>query len=439
MAMPIDAEPPAPRVVALDRDHRARRSLALQLEGLGCRVEQAATGAEALDLVRCQPFSLAICDLGFVDEGHDLIPELLAQQPQLAIVVIDRDPSVEAAGEAVRRGATDFLAKPLTSVQVQGLVEFARRRAMEPAATHPEDLLDLTVPLAARDLLRRAASCDFPALIRGEHGTGKGAVARAIHERGVRRGSPLAEVDARAVRSPEGLLPRRVAEGGTLLVAEVGDLDRPLQEELLRQLREGARSTGLQHGGVRILATASGDLVAKARAGAFHLDLLHELTALEIELPPLRARPLEIVPLAGALAAEIARRRGVTPPTFSPAARRLLVTWPWPGNVRELRGLLERAVSADRGGVLGTDAFPEWMAVRAGDAPAVGAPLTLQELEREHVTRVVAWASSFDEAARVLGMDPSTVRRKLRTWEVRGWRENATSLDGRPAGGGGAG
>jgi NtrC-family two-component system response regulator AlgB len=265
-------------------------------------------------------------------------------------------------------------------------------------------------------------------LIRGEHGTGKNAVARAIHEQGGPSG-PFVEVSARTASDVEALLQGRGAQGGTLLVDEVGDLSRPLQETLLLFLQEVARS----HAGVRILATTSDDLAARARAGVFRRDLLRELAALELELPPLRSRPRDILPLAWALAARFARQRGVAPPAFSPSARRLLVTWPWPANVRELRDAVERAMAADPGGVLGADAFPEWMAARAADAPIVGASLTVQELEREHVTRVVAWASTVAEAARVLGMDPSTVRRKLRRWEAGAARERPAFGDGCPS------
>jgi NtrC-family two-component system response regulator AlgB len=208
-----------------------------------------------------------------------------------------------------------------------------------------------------------------------------------------------------------------------LLVDEVGDLSRTLQEALLRRLRESARASSSPSAGVRVLATASCDLAAKAREGTFLVELLRELRVIEFELPPLRHRPFEILPLAEALVAGIAERRGVTAPTFDIATRRLLVTWAWPGNVRELSDGLERAMSDLRGDVLGTEAFPEWMKARADEAPAAGAFLTLQQLEREHVTRVVAWASTLDEAARVLGMDSSTVRRKLRSWEGRAWHE----------------
>jgi NtrC-family two-component system response regulator AlgB len=307
-------------------------------------------------------------------------------------------------------------AKP-ESGQARRLVADGRGRAAGRTADGPEDILELAVPPSALDLVRRAASRHDPVLIRGEQGTWKGAVARAIHEQGVRSGGPFVEESARTVRDMEELLRDRAAQGGTLLVDEVGDLSRPLQESLLLRLQDGARTQGAPHAGVRFLATTSEDLAARARAGVFRRDLLQELARLEIELPPLRTRPQDILPLAQAFAERFARQRGVTPPTFSATARRLLVTWPWPGNVREAREVVERAMCDDPGAVLGADAFPEWMAVRACDAPMVGGPLTTQELEREHVTRVVAWASTVAEAARVLGIDPSTLRRKLRRWE----------------------
>jgi NtrC-family two-component system response regulator AlgB len=427
--MPSD-KPAPPCILAVDGDHRARRVLGLQLEELGCEVEQAATRAEALDLSRCRPFTLAICALEGAAAGLDLLSRLLEVQPDLPVVVIARDPALEAVAEATRRGAKDFLPKPLSAALVRRLVAEAHERAIGRAADRPGDVLERLVPRATRDLLRRAEPCDFPVLVRGEHGTGKGAVARAIHERGVRSGRPFRVAMAGEIDDPEHLA-LASAEGGSLLIDEVGDLHRSVQEALLHHLRESARSNA-SPGGSRILATASCDLFAKARDGGFLMDLLRELTVLEIELPPLRSRPFEILPLAKALVAELAHRRGIATPTFDVAARKLLVTWPWPGNVRELNESLERALSGHRGDVLGAAAFPEWMRARAADVPAAGAFLTAQQLEREHVTRVVAWASTLDEAARVLGMDPSTVRRKLRTWEVRARQECALHPASRP-------
>jgi NtrC-family two-component system response regulator AlgB len=424
--MPTDAKPPAPSVLAVDDDHRARRVLAIQLLELGCEVEQARTRPEALDLVRCRRFTLAICDLASAGPGLDLLSQLLEVQPDLPVVVIARDPSPETVAEAMKRGAKECLPKPLDAAQVCRLVTDAYERASRLAADRTDEVIDRVVPRAAQDLLRRAATCDFPVLIRGEHGTGKGALARAIHERGVRSGGPFQVAIAREAPDAEHLLGLSSSDGGSLLVEEVGDLSRALQEALLRRLRESARSSSSPSAGVRVLATTSCDLAAKAREGTFLVELLRELRVIEFELPPLRDRPFEILPLAEALVAEIAERRGVAAPAFDIAARRLLVTWAWPGNVRELSDGLERAMSERIGDVLGTEAFPEWMKARADEAPMAGAFLTLQQLEREHVTRVVAWASTLDEAARVLGMDSSAVRRKLRSWEGRAWHEGTS-------------
>jgi len=429
--MPLDAGSGGLRALVIDGDSAMRRALAVRLEELGCAVAQAASGTSAIEAARRERFELAICDLELAaGSGLDLLSDLLAEQPALSIVVITGAPALETAVEAVRRGARDYLSKPLTSAQLRALVadELERRAAL--STDRFEELLECAVPPAIRELARRAASHDAPVLLRGEQGTWKGALARAIHERTPRRGGPFVEMSSRTGR-PEELLGELLdrlsratggvheAEGGTLFLDEVWELPAELQHGLLRLLQENEQASAARGAGVRIVASTSVDLGARLRGGLFHPDLLHRLAVLEIDLPPLRARPQDILPLARILAERFARQRGAAAPSFPLATRRLLVTWPWPGNVRELREVLERAISMEPGGVLGPEAFPEWMAPRGDDAPIAGASLTAEALEREHVTRVLAWATTVAEASQILGLDPSTLRRKLRSWELR--------------------
>ncbi len=445
------ASPSTLRVLVVDDEKNIRSTLALCLEGLGCRVAQAASSAAAVEAVRLEAFDLAFCDLRLAQEsGLDLLPRLLAERPGLDVVVITAYATVDTAVEAMRRGAKDYLPKPFTPAQIANLVERAReRRDLERRVldletrleeAEPDVVLETASPRmqATLEVIGRAAGHDVSVLLRGENGTGKGVLARLLHGRSARRDRPFVLVNcptlseellaselfghARgaftgAVKDQEGRV--EAAEGGTVFLDEIGEISPGLQAKLLRFLQEkrferiGENRT--RSADVRIVAATNRDLEAEVKAGRFREDLLYRLNVVEVTVPPLRERAEDILPLARRFVAFFARQARRPAPELSPAAERVLASYPWPGNVRELRNAIERALILAPGQVLEPESFPERIASQPTTA-VLGGDFTAEEIEREHVLRVLARAPTLEDAARLLGIDASTLWRKRKKW-----------------------
>jgi len=448
---PPAAARPALRTLVVDDEKNIRTTLALCLEGLGCKVEQAANGSAALEALRVEPFDLAFCDLRLGQEsGLDLLPRLLAERPGLEVVVITAYATVDTAVEAMRRGAKDYLPKPFTPAQIRHLVERALERRsltrrlselegrLEEAA--PEAVIETASPRmqAVLEVIERSAAHDVAVLLRGENGTGKGILARLLHAHSPRHDHPFVVVNcptlseellaselfghARgaftgAVKDQEGRV--EAAEGGTVFLDEIGEISPALQSKLLRFLQEKrferVGETRTRAANVRIVAATNRELEAEVKEGRFREDLLYRLNVVEITVPPLRDRPEDILPLARRFIAFFARHAARQTPELSTAAERVLLAYRWPGNVRELRNALERALILAPAQVLEPESFPERIAAQP-TTPALGGDFSIEDVEREHVLRVLARAPTLEDAARVLGIDASTLWRKRRKW-----------------------
>jgi NtrC-family two-component system response regulator AlgB len=402
---------------------------------------------------------VALVDLKLGSEsGLDLLEPLLDQLPRLAIIIITAHASIDTAVEAMRRGAFDYLPKPFTPAQVRAMLErVARFRGLSDRVAELEDQVRREVPeveLQGRDprmrhildLGRRIAPTDAPVLIRGENGTGKGVLARALHAWSGRSDRPFVTVSCPslsaellesdlfghvrgaftgAIRDAPGKV--AAAEGGTLFFDEVGDLPPSLQPKLLRFLQdrkyERVGDTRTRSVDVRVVTATNRDLEVATAEGRFREDLLYRLNVVELTLPPLRDRS-DILELTDHYLDFFARRLGRRPSSLSPEARAALARHTWPGNLRELRNVIERAVMLADGPELGLSDLPERL-VRAAslsqalpaDHPLeVGGRISLEQLEIEHIRRVLATSASRDEAARILGIDPSTLYRKRKQY-----------------------
>jgi NtrC-family two-component system response regulator AlgB len=446
------AAAPAPlRALVVDDEKNIRTTLAVCLEGLGCKVLQAANGAAALEALRIEPFDLAFCDLRLGQEsGLELLPRLLAERPELEVIFITAYATVDTAVEAMRRGAKDYLPKPFTPAQIRHLVERAQeRRALTRrvfdlegrlAEAAPEAVLDTGSPRmqAVLQTIERTSGHDVAVLLRGENGTGKGILARVLHAHSPRRDGPFVVVNcptlseellaselfghARgaftgAVRDQEGRV--EAAEGGTVFLDEIGEISPALQAKLLRFLQEKrferVGETRTRAANVRIVAATNRDLEAEVREGRFREDLLYRLNVVEITVPALRDRPEDVLSLARRFVVFFARQAARQAPELSPAAERVLVSYRWPGNVRELRNAIERAIILTPGQVLEPESFPERIAAQP-TTPTLGGDFSIEDLEREHALRVLARAPTIEDAARVLGIDASTLWRKRKKW-----------------------
>jgi len=451
---------PSLDVLVVDDEPGIRRTMTLHLEGRGHRVASAATPAEALGRVAAGRFDVVFLDLRLgTESGLDLLPRLTAADPRLKVVVITAYASVETAVEAMRLGARDYLAKPFTPdaldlalSKVSDLARLERRvEALEGTLDEVDPLaLDSASPAmrAAVAVVRQVAPSDARLLLSGESGTGKGVIARAVHRLSPRRERPFVTVSCPAL--PAELLeselfghvrgaftgagrdnPGRVAlaEGGTLLLDEIGDLPLALQPKLLRfiQDREYERvgDPAPRRADVRILAATNRDLERAADEGRFREDLLYRLNVVTIEIPPLRERREDVLPLAErflALARREVRRPGLR---FSEAARHALLAHAWPGNVRELRNAVERAAMLAPGDEVGAETLGIQAGLQAGShadrgrhGAAVGDLVPLEALEEEHIRRVLARTASLSEAASVLGIDQATLWRRRKQYGI---------------------
>jgi DNA-binding NtrC family response regulator len=400
--------------ILLVEDRESLRSMlaeTLAREGYG--VEAVATGDEAVRrLSEGRRYALVLTDLKLPGaDGLAVLDAALASDAALPVILLTGYGTVETAVVAMKRGAADFLGKPVdvdllllllrrhvdarrSAVARTLLAEEAGLSGMPRIVGHAPALAD------ALDRLRRAAASDVTVLLTGESGTGKELFARAVHALSPRRAGPFVAVNVAAL--PEGLVENELfghergaytgaserragrfelADGGTLFLDEIGELPLGAQTKLLRVVEE---RTFLRVGGtvpltvdVRLVAATNCDLGARVKAGAFREDLYYRLDVFPVRLPPLRARKEDVPELAREFArtcGESARGRAFE---LSPAAAEKLVAWDWPGNVRELKNVIERAVLLSSGPQI----RPADIVLGAPGEQAVGTPSLAGTLE----------------------------------------------------------
>jgi NtrC-family two-component system response regulator AlgB len=439
-------------LLLIDDEASLRRTLRTVLESMQHRVAEAASADQALHWLRRRHFDAAFLDLRLRgEEGMELLPLLLREAPRLAVIVITAHATIASAVEAMRAGAFDYLPKPFTPDQLRLVLERGRQmQALKNQLANLEEQMRTAAPemdlhtrepamQQALDLAFQVAPSEATVLLRGESGTGKGVLARAIHKRSNRANSPFVTVHCPslsselleselfghvkgaftgAVRNTEGKV--AAAEGGTLFFDEIGDVPATVQPKLLRLLQdrsyERVGETTIRVANVRIIAATNRDLAAAVTAGRFREDLFYRLNVIDIELPPLRQRPRDILPLAEHLLAFFARQTGKAVRAFAADAEAALLRHKWPGNIRELRNAIERGVILAGGTVLERAHLPGQLGNPPPPRVEVGGAVTLDALEAEHIRCVLANSPSLEEAAATLGIDPSTLYRKRKRY-----------------------
>jgi DNA-binding NtrC family response regulator len=447
------------RVLIVDDEPGLRQSLGLLLGDAGYDVVAESDGRRGLERATAEPFDLILCDVRMPQlDGLAFLREYGARGGSALVIMMSAYGGEDAALAAMQEGAYDYIPKPFRPDEVVLTLRKAEereglRRAVAGLRAQLEHgpgerafIAASPAMQAALDVVSRVAAHRTTVLITGESGVGKEVIARAIHRASPRADQAFVAINCAAI--PESLLESELfgyvrgaftgasadktglfeqADGGTLLLDEIGDMPLALQAKLLRVLQESEiRRVGDQHTrrvDVRVLAATARDLEAEVGAGAFREDLFYRLHVVTIHLPPLRERPEDVVPLAHHFAARLAARQG-QPVALTPEAATWLAKQPWPGNVRELENAIERAAVLSGKALLEPDDFSLGPARRGGrndpvrpDAPA-REPTTLraavEAAERSAVlAALAAEAGNRRAAAKRLGISLRTLFYKL--------------------------
>ncbi len=471
---PRRAVPASPSILVVDDEPNIRRLLSFKLSRAGYEVTTAESGEEALDGLRSVTPDLLLLDLRLPGmHGLEVLERLEKSAPELPVVVLTAQGSVETAVDAMKRGARDFLTKPLElprlEVAVRNALELGHlRRKVEDLQGQLSDLRGRGPTIIGRDsglretfsMIEKVIPTDLTVLVQGESGTGKELVAQAIHAEGPRRSGPFVAVSCAAI--PEALLESELfghvkgaftgadadrpgrfeaAHRGTLLLDEIGELSESLQVKLLRTLQDGTvtrlGSTTPTPIDVRIICATHRHLEEQVRYGSFRGDLYYRIAVFPVTLPPLRERSDDIPDLCRHV---LAQARPGMPPQIHTRAMEMLEAHTWPGNVRELQNVMRRASVLAGDGEIEPEhlSAPVQAAVVAAltrgagaadpargpaGTPAAGpdAPglLTLDDMERAHILRTMeSCAGNLSLTARTLGIGRTTLYRKLRRYGV---------------------
>ncbi|MCA9677498.1 MAG: sigma-54-dependent Fis family transcriptional regulator [Kofleriaceae bacterium] len=446
------------RILVVDDDAAMCDLLAVGLGKRGFTVTTCTDPAAASGLLAEDDYDVVVTDLNMRGlDGLSLCARINASHPEIAVVVITAFGSMDAAIQAIRAGAYDFIPKPIELDALRLTLERAvrhrelsaevrrLRRAVADARGLDEMIGDSAAMRAVYDLVARVADTDASVLITGDSGTGKELVARAIHRRSRRADGPFVAINCAAM--PEHLLESELfghvkgaftdarttraglfvqASGGTLFLDEIGELPLGLQPKLLRALQERkVRPVGADAEvpfDARIVAATNVDLEAAVEDKRFRDDLYYRINVVHVGLPPLRARGGDILALAQHFVRRFAKQFDKPVTGITTAAAEKLAIYAWPGNVRELANCIERAVALTRYEQLTVDDLPEKIRdfrtqsiVVVADHPGELVPIA--EIERRYILRVLeAHGGSRTLAAQTLGLDRKTLYRKLKSY-----------------------
>jgi len=447
-------------ILVVEDDDALRDALLVTLEAAGHRVHGADGGATALALIARESFSMVVSDLRMAPmDGLELLAEIRARKPGLPVLLMTAFGDVDKAVAAMRGGACDFMLKPF---EPRALIEQIARYAQPPRAEGATGVIAADQRTKEVLLLSaRVAKTDATVLLTGESGTGKEVFARYIHDQSNRARGPFVAINCAAI--PDNLLEATLfgyekgaftgaqtaqagkfeqANGGTLLLDEISEMPMSLQAKLLRVLQErevervgGKKPIPLD---IRVLATSNRDMAGEVAAGRFREDLYYRLNVFPLEIPALRSRPGDIVPLANHFLAQHGARLGKTA-KLAASGEAKLAAHSWPGNVREMENAMQRAMILAPGDLI--EAEHLLLAVSPMTPPTVAAapvaaaaatvaeaattpeiPANMKDLERLHILETLARVGgSRKKAVDILGISERTLRYKLKQYKDEGF------------------
>src|SRR6266550_4210763 len=460
------------RTLVVDDEHSLRETCGSLLTAAGHDVTVCGRGQDALDVLKRQPFDIALVDLYMSQvDGLTLLRAALATSPGTIVIMMTGNPSVESSIEALRQGAWDYLPKPFSAQHLQITLGRAAHTVLVARETRDQQedpersqeagekvaLLGTSAPFRrVIELARRVAPTDASVFITGESGSGKELVAQFIHQHSRRSSRPFVAVNCAAlpeallesemfghrkgaftgaVRDKPGLL--ETANGGTLFLDELVEMSKPIQAKLLRVIQDGVvRRVGSETTdavvNVRFIAATNGDPEAAVKAGAMRPDLYYRLRVVPIHVPPLRERPEDIPLLAEYFLSTYwvrHRRKSEASPTLSDGAIRTLCSHVWRGNVRELQNVVEHvAVLTEPGAVIRPEDLPLTAETRStastNSASLVSTMLeesyhdarerVIAQFEMQYLTWLLNRANgNMSKAARIAGVDRTTLYRLM--------------------------
>jgi DNA-binding NtrC family response regulator len=433
-----------PAILLVDDDPGIRFGFVRYLAKKGYDIVESACLADARETLASRRFDVLLLDLRLPDgSGLDWIPEARERCPDIALVVITGEGDITSAVEAMRRGADHYLTKPVDmaglevfiqkSLELEGLRrrETAHHRTQRAEAPY---LGRSAAALKMGELVALAARSDAPLLLSGETGTGKGVLARWIHDRCPRDREPFVEVNCSSLRGElllselfghvkgaftsafqdrQGLV--EVADRGTLFLDEIGDMDLQTQAQFLKVIEEKSyRRVGevkVRRSEFRLICATHRDLRSHIQSGAFRQDLYFRINVLPIDLPPLRERAIDIPGLIQRLLEDL----GAPTAHLAPPALDALKRYPWPGNIRELKNVLERALLLAQGTVISLEHFAGLVAVPSLDPSGLSSPSNLARREMAIIRQVLdCCGGDTRKAAQELGISRATLYRKLK-------------------------
>ena len=438
-------------ILIIDDEENIRKTVGLYLKSTGHSCKAAANPVEAVQWNRQNHFDAAFLDLRLGnDNGLDLIPQLLSDAPNLKIIVMTAYSSVDSAVSAMKLGAFDYIGKPFNPAQIDVILAKAEKlRQMENKLFNLDADLKSLCPAGFFDsanskmcrvleMAHQVAASDAILLLRGESGTGKSVLAKAIHQWSRRAEAPFGVVSCPSL-TPELLSselfghvkgaftgavkdnPGRIeaCNHGTLFLDEIADLPPKIQPQLLRFIQEKeyepVGSSETRQADIRIIAATNTDLEKEVREKRFREDLFFRLNVFQLEIPPLRERPEDIESLAAGMLKFFACANHKSITGFSKPAEEALLRYAWPGNLRELRNAVERGVILASGPVVEIGHLPDSLNCPY-ENDKKDALCTLEELEKLHIARVMASTKSLQEAAEKLGIDQTTLWRKRKQY-----------------------